>query len=160
MSGREQLEKEVTEIIKRNRWLTLSTASEDRPQSSVVVYASDGQEIIVLTGRDTVKAKNIKYNNRVSVTVPFYKNLIHRLITVAPPASISFSTTAEVLPFDHDDILNRYEKRLNFKVPDSIKEESVWIKMPVGSRVTCYGVGVSLLEMRNSSKAHKTLRFR
>ncbi len=50
------LERGVRDTIKRNRWLTLSTISpKGVPQSSVVVYASDGYVIVVLTGRDTAK---------------------------------------------------------------------------------------------------------
>jgi hypothetical protein len=47
-----KLEQEVRDIIKRNRWLTLSTSSpKGKPQSSLVVYASDGNKIIILTGK-------------------------------------------------------------------------------------------------------------
>jgi len=72
MSLQTELEREVRDTIKKNRWLTLSTTSQKGvPQSSVVVYASDGHVIYVLTGKDTVKIRNIKKDNRVSVTIPF-----------------------------------------------------------------------------------------
>jgi hypothetical protein len=43
MSHESELELEVKDVIRRNRWLTLSTASlRGAPQGSVVVYARDG----------------------------------------------------------------------------------------------------------------------
>jgi len=63
MSLQIKLEREVRDIIKKNRWFTLSTTSpRGGPQSSVVVYASDGYVIYVLTGKSTVKARNITSN--------------------------------------------------------------------------------------------------
>ena len=81
-------------------------------------------------------------------------NLATKACTLNTPAKNS-----RPRQFD-EETLEQYQKALNFKVPDSVKEDSVWIKMPVGQRVTCYGVGVSLLELRNSAKAHKTLKLR
>jgi hypothetical protein len=91
MSHESELELEVKDVIRRNRWLTLSTASlRGAPQGSVVVYASDGYTMYILTGKRSAKFRNIARNPRVSVTIPFYKSLIHRLITIAPPAAVSF----------------------------------------------------------------------
>jgi hypothetical protein len=44
---------------------------------------------------------------------------------------------------------------LNFKVPDNVKEEGIWIKLTPGKSVTCFGVGLSLLELRDLEKAYK-----
>jgi uncharacterized protein YhbP (UPF0306 family) len=155
------LEREVRDVIRRNRWLTLATASpKGTPQSSVVVYASDGYTIFILTGKSTAKIRNINRNPRVSVTIPFYKSLIHRLITMAPPAAITFRAEAETRDFEDNEATTFYEKRLKFKVPDDIDEESIWIKLTPGNRVTCLGVGVRLLEMRDLEKSHKIVRLK
>ncbi len=160
MSLQNKLEKEVREIIKKNRWLTLSTTSpKGTPQSSLVVYASDGYIIYILTGKNTVKIRNISENPRVSVTIPFYKNLIHRLITIAPPAAITFRARAETREFDDSEATEFYEKALNFKVPDNMEEEGIWIKVSPGNSATCLGVGISLLELRDLEKAHKIVRL-
>jgi nitroimidazol reductase NimA-like FMN-containing flavoprotein (pyridoxamine 5'-phosphate oxidase superfamily) len=128
MSLESGLEREVRDIIRKNRWLTLSTVSpKGMPQSSVVVYASDGYTIYILTGKTTVKIRNILRNPRVSVTIPFYKSLIHRLITIAPPAAITFMARAETQEFDDSEATEFYEKKLNFKVPDNVGEEGMWI---------------------------------
>lgn len=92
MSPQTDLEREVRKTVKKNRWLTISiTSIGGVPQSSLVVYASDGYVIYILTGKNTIKVRNIKKNKRVSVTIPFYKNFVHRMISVAPPAAIEFS---------------------------------------------------------------------
>ena len=160
MSLERGLEREVRDTIRRNRWLTLSTASQKgMPQSSLVVYASDGYIIYILTGKNTVKIRNILKNPKVSVTIPFYKSLIHRLITMAPPAAITFRARAETREFDDGEATEFYEKALNFKVPDDMEEEGIWIRLTPGDSATCLGVGVSLLELRDLEKAHKIVRL-
>ena len=140
MSLESGLEREVRDIIRKNRWLTLSTASpKGMPQSSVVVYASDGYTIYILTGKTTVK--------------------IRRLITIAPPAAITFMARAETREFDDSEATEFYEKKLNFKVPDNVGEEGMWIKLTPGKSATCLGVGVSLFELRDLEKSHKIIKL-
>jgi len=124
-----------------------------------VVYASDGYILYVFTGKNTVKVRNIAANHRVSVTVPFYKNFLHRMISVAPPAAISFRARAEILEFSDCEAASLYKKVLNFDVPEDMKEDSVWIRLTPGNSATCYGVGVSLLEFRDPSKAYKIIKL-
>jgi uncharacterized protein YhbP (UPF0306 family) len=160
MSLQIKLEREVRNIIKKNRWLTLSTTSpKGVPQSSVVVYASDGYMIYVLTGKNTVKARNITANHRVGVTIPFYKNYLHRMIGVTPPASISFRARAETRGFGDSEAAIMYRKALNFDLPENMEEDSLWIRLTPGSPATCYGVGIGLLELRDPSKAHKVIKL-
>jgi hypothetical protein len=160
MSYKSKLEKEVRNTIRNNRWLIISTASLNSvPQSSVVVYASDGYVIYVLTGENTKKIMNMKQNNIVSITIPFYKNIIHRLIKVAPPAAISFRAKTEILDYSDIEAANLYKKALNFDLPEEVKEDSVWIKITPGQRASCYGVGIGLLELRDPSKAHKVIKL-
>ncbi|MHA2394631.1 MAG: pyridoxamine 5'-phosphate oxidase family protein [Promethearchaeota archaeon] len=160
MSHQSLLEREVRDTIKKNRWLTLSTTStKGIPQSSVVVYASDGYIIYILTGKNTVKVRNIIKNNRVSVTIPFYKNFIHRMISVAPPAAISFRATAETLDVSDSEAAYMYKKVLNFDFPEDLEADSLWIKLSPGKIATCYGVGISLLDLRDPSKAYKIIKL-
>jgi len=160
MSPESELEREVRDTIRKNRWLTLSTASPGGvPQGSVVAYASDGYTIYVLTGRSTAKIRNITRNPRVSVTIPFYKSLIHRLIAVAPPAAITFRARAETREFDDREATEFYERTLKFKVPENMAEEGIWLRLTPGGSATCLGVGVSLLGMRDLEKSLKVVRL-
>jgi hypothetical protein len=124
-----------------------------------VVYASDGYTIYILTGKNTVKARNITKNNKVSVTIPYYKSFLHRLITVAPPAAISFKATAEPLEISDGEASLMYKKVLKFDLSEDLKADSLWIKLAPGNIATCYGVGISLHELRNPLKAHKIIKL-
>lgn len=160
MSPESELEREVRDVIRRNRWLTLSTASPGgAPQGSVVVYASDGYTIYVLTGRSSAKFRNIARNPRVGVTIPFYKSLIHKLITIAPPAAVSFRASAETVDFDDREATEFYERRLGFKVPEDVTGDAVWLRLTPGGPATCHGVGIRLWELRDPEKAHKVVRL-
>lgn len=154
------LEQEVRDIIKRNRWLTLSTSSpKGTPQSSLVVYASDGYKIIILTGKNTQKIKNLQRNPVASITIPFYMNFLHRLITIAPPASIVLKANVEIIDFSDGTVSRFYQKVLNFKLPEVVKEDSVWLKLEIGGIATCHGVGVRLFDLKNPEKAHKIIHL-
>ena len=154
------LEQEVRDIIKRNRWLTLSTSSpKGTPQCSLVVYASDGYKIIILTGKNTQKIKNLQRNPVASITIPFYMNLLHRLITIAPPASIVLKANVEIIDFSDETVSSFYQKVLNFKLPEVVKENSVWLRLGLGGTATCHGVGVRLFDLKNPEKAHKIIHL-
>ncbi len=160
MGNESKLAAEVREVIRGNRWLILSTISKrGTPQSSLVVYASDGYKIYILTGRGTYKAKNIVAYPRVSITIPFYKNIIHRMIGVAPPAAISFKADAEVLDFDNKEASDLYQRLLSFRLPDDVSDTGVWLRLTPGNIATCHGVGVGLLDMRDPDKAHKVIKL-
>jgi hypothetical protein len=149
MGAHTTLEQEVRGIIKRNRWLTLSTSSpKGTPQSSLVVYASDGYKITILTGKNTQKIKNLQRNPVASITIPFYMNFLHRLITIAPPASIVLKANVEIIDFSDEMVSSFYQKVLNFKLPEVVKEDSVWLRLEIGGTATCHGVGVRLFDLK------------
>ena len=155
-----ELKQELRDIIKRNRWLTLSTTSpKGTPQSSLVVYASDGHQLVILTGKKTQKVKNLARSPVASITIPFYKNLLHRLITVAPPASIVFKAEVEIIDFSDEAVSDFYQRTLGFKLPEVVMEDSVWLRLMLGGSVTCHGVGVRLFDLRDPEKAHKIIHL-
>jgi hypothetical protein len=81
------------------------------------------------------------------------------MITIAPPAAISLRAEAEIIDFRDEASLSFYQNILNFKLPDEVKENSVWIKLTLGNVATCHGVGVRLFELRDPEKAHKIIRL-
>ena len=141
-------------------WLVLSTVNEkQQPQSSLVVYQSDGQDLYVQTGKITLKAKNIVKNNKVSVTIPIYKNLFHKFIP-APPAEIHFKATAEILPFEDEYAREVSKKYLKHELPEELKEHSIWIKITPAKKVNTYGLGVKLWDMQDPTKAKKVVELK
>ena len=153
-------EREVRDIMRRNRWLVLSTAGKKgAPHSSVVMYVSDGKMVCILTSKETLKARNIKENNRVAVAIPFWKGFFHRMMKRVPPAEIHFSGEAEVLPYDDERAKTMYRKVLNYELSKDAEQDAVWIQIKPSSRIACYGVDVSLLTMRKPEKARRTVQL-
>ncbi|TXT58740.1 MAG: hypothetical protein BAJALOKI2v1_310028 [Promethearchaeota archaeon] len=156
----DELQKEISKIIADNNWLVLSTVDEKgKPHSSVVVYQSDGDVIYVKTGKNTLKAKNIELNKDVSITIPFRKNFIHKLVP-APPAELHFTTTASIRPNDDEEALRVYEKYLKYVEKRDFSGDNIWIRIELPNIIATYGVGVSLFKMRDPEKARKIARFK
>ncbi|MHA1304338.1 MAG: pyridoxamine 5'-phosphate oxidase family protein [Candidatus Heimdallarchaeaceae archaeon] len=155
----EKLENEVRKIIRKNNWLVLSTVNEKGiPQSSVVMYQSDGQSIFFMTSIDTLKAKNIRNNSHVSVTIPFFKSFLHKFVP-APPAELHFKAKAEIVPKDNEEAQRILAKMIKFAEKSKTKTESIWIKITPSKKVATYGVGIKLLDMRFPEKARNLVEL-
>jgi hypothetical protein len=154
-----ELKDEVKKILKSKMWMVISTVDEkNHPHSSVVVYQSDGDILICQTGIDTIKAKSIRKNSNISVTIPFRKNFLHRLIP-APPAELHFAATAEILPYDNEEAKKIFARFL--KHSDSVEkpQESIWIRIKPSNLISTYGVGIKLLDMRKPDKARNLVNL-
>ena len=153
------LKAEVIKIIKSNMWMVISTVDEnDHPHSSVVVYQSDGEILIFQTGIHTIKAKSIQYNNNISVTIPFKKNFLHKLIP-APPAELHFTGKAEILPYDDIQARKIFSRFLKYSEDVEYPQESIWVKVIPSNIISTYGVGVRLLDMKNPNKALNVVKL-
>lgn len=154
------LENEVRNILKKKNWLVLGTVDDKNvPHSSVVVYQSDGYVIYCMTGKDTLKARNIRGNNKVSVTLPFRKNFFHKIVP-APPAELHFTAKAEIKPFDDKEARKIFAKYLKYQDNVENKEESIWLKITPSKGIATYGVGIKLLEMRKTDKARNFVKLK
>ena len=78
---------------------------------------------------------------------------------MAPPAAISFRATAEILAINDVEAETMYRRVLNFDLPEGYENDSVWIKVIPRRVATCYGVGVNLLDLRNTTKALKIIKL-
>jgi uncharacterized pyridoxamine 5'-phosphate oxidase family protein len=154
-----ELAKEVRKIIKEKNWLVLSTVDENsKPHSSVVVYQSDGKLIYIQTGKETLKARNIKLNENVSITIPFRKNFFHKLIP-APPAELHFTTKASIRSKEDEEAKEVYSKYLKYLDDEELPLESIWIRIEIPEVIATYGVGVSLFKMRDPEKARNIVKL-
>jgi nitroimidazol reductase NimA-like FMN-containing flavoprotein (pyridoxamine 5'-phosphate oxidase superfamily) len=154
------LENEVRTILKKKNWLVLSTVdNKNVPHSSVVVYQSDGYVIYCITGKNTLKVRNIRAHNKVSITIPFRKNFLHKIVP-APPAELYFTAEAEIKPFDDEEARKIFSKYLKYHENVENKEESIWIKIIPSKRISTYGVGIKLLKMRNPEKARNFVELK
>ncbi|NVM19334.1 MAG: pyridoxamine 5'-phosphate oxidase family protein [Candidatus Lokiarchaeota archaeon] len=153
------IKQKVRRLIKTNMWLVLATVDEHNiPYSSVMVYQSDGETIICQTGIDTLKANNIRKNNKAAITIPIRKNFFHKLLP-APPAELHFTTTVEIKPFTDEQARTIYSKFLKHSNNIELPQESIWISIKVPDKITTFGIVVPLFKMRNPLEARKIINL-
>ena len=154
------LVKEVRKIMKKNMWLVLSTANEKgNPQSSVIVYSSDGNALYFTTGINTLKAKNMQKNPNVSVTIPFRMNLLHKLIP-APPGELHFKAKAEFLEREDEEVQTMLARIIKYEEKVEIPQETVYVKLVPTSKIATYGVGIKLINLRFPEKARNIVELK
>lgn len=123
------------------------------PRSSGVTYAVSRQRLYVVVAPDSWKARHIAAGERVAVTVTVRRGGILTLLMPIPPATVSFHGAAVVHPEGELEIPTDLAK----VVPAERLVASRIIEIvPEGYFVT-YGLGVSLLQMRNPEIARARL---
>jgi hypothetical protein len=122
------------------------------PRSSGVVYGIVDRRLYVAVAGDGWKSKQIATGQEVAVTVPIRRGGVLALLAPIPPATITFHARATVHPAGTLDI-STVSKELTRLVPDDRKASSCVLELaPEGSFLT-YGVGVSLMDMRDPAVA-------
>jgi hypothetical protein len=122
------------------------------PRSSGVVYTTVGRRMFVVVAQDGWKAKHIAVNGRVAVTVPVRRGGLMALVFPIPPATISFHATALVHAADSSQGQEVLAQLANL-LPTERRATSRIVEIrPEGWFVT-YGIGVSLLQMRDPAVA-------
>ncbi len=118
-----------------------------------VVYIVHDRKLYISTGKDAWKARHVRGNPHVSITVPIAKRIPIMPWIKIPQATITFSGEGTV----HDaksvsqDILHAL---LRGRETDSAMLETIRVIeiVPVGEFIT-YGVGIPLVQMRDPQKA-------
>ncbi len=59
----------VFDFLKKHNVCTVATSSGDMPRASVLEYYMDGNAIVFATSPSSIKANNLKKNNRISLSV-------------------------------------------------------------------------------------------
>jgi len=149
------LKQKVRTLLKTNMWLVLATVDENNiPYSAVMVYQSDGDFIICLTGENTLKANNIRKTKNVAVTIPIRKNFFHKIIP-APPAELHFTTTAEIKTKDDEKARQVYSGFLKYLNKAELPQNYIWISIKIPNKITTFGIADPLLKMRKPLEARK-----
>jgi hypothetical protein len=124
------------------------------PRSSGVVYTVAGESMYVAVAESSWKARHIRHQGLVAVTVPVRRGGLLSLLTPIPPATVSFPAVATVRSADTLDRI----PRLRGLVPPARRAGCVVLEIrPVGHYVT-YGLGVPLLWMRDPSRSRARVR--
>jgi hypothetical protein len=117
------------------------------------MYVAQAGKLYITSDKDAWKVRHLAANPHVSLTVAIPKSVPLMPWIKVPAATITFSGIATLaMP----DALDAELRRRLFQViaDDAAKlaQSSVIVVEPVGEFVT-YGVGVSLMEMRDTVKA-------
>ncbi|MBD3195179.1 MAG: hypothetical protein GF317_09000 [Candidatus Lokiarchaeota archaeon] len=159
MKESKKLKKKIRKILKKKMWLVLSVVDENNtPHSSVVVYQSNGEVIYIQTGTTTLKAKAIRNNINVSVTIPFRKNFLHKLIP-APPAELHFTAKAKIVSKENLEAKEILKKFIKAAENVDNEDETIWIKITPSRFISTYGVGVPIWKMRKPEEARNLVQM-
>jgi hypothetical protein len=118
------------------------------PRSSGVVYALVDRRMYVAVAPDGWKARAIATGQEVAVTVPVRRGGILALVVPIPPATITFHARATVHPAGSLDV-GSLSKELKSILPDARQATSCVIELVPEGRFLTYGIGVSLMDMRD-----------
>ncbi|HEX7023250.1 MAG TPA: pyridoxamine 5'-phosphate oxidase family protein [Gemmatimonadales bacterium] len=128
------------------------------PRSSGVLYTVVGQRLYVAIAPDSWKARHIPASGRVAVTVPVRRGGILSLLFPIPPATVSFHAKARVHPASSPEIQSL--KELEPLLPAERRDASAVPEIIPEGRFLTYGLGVSLMQMRDpaAARAHVPVR--
>ncbi|MEV0895370.1 pyridoxamine 5'-phosphate oxidase family protein [Actinoplanes sp. NPDC049802] len=126
------------------------------PRSSGVVYAVAGDRMYVVVAKNSWKARHIRENGDIAVTVPVRRGGLLSLLAPIPPAVVSFPAVATVQPPEYADRVPQLDRLLP---PVERSECAVLEIRPTGAYVT-YGLGVPLLAMRDTERARARVPVR
>jgi len=118
-----------------------------------VVYILQDQNVYILTGEHTWKARHIRQNPSVSITVPIPKRIPFLPWIKIPSATISFAGRASVIEAEKvgQDVLHALMRGQELD-REKLATMCVIEIEPVGDFIT-YGVGIPMMTMREPEKA-------
>ena len=118
-----------------------------------IVYQVHDGKLFIASKKGTWKVRHIAQNPHVSLTIPIHKGIPLLPWIKIPAATITFSGVAEVLEpaAVSDDIIQSLFRDLEV-TPKTNSSFAVIEVTPVGHFLT-YGVGVSMMAMRDTEKA-------
>jgi hypothetical protein len=150
---RQPIRDEIWRRITKASFAVLSYVTPNgEPRSSGVVYTSGRGRLYVAVAPDSWKALHIPATGQVAVTVPVRRGGLLSLLTPIPPATISFHARAVVHPAGRSYITSLLPELSKLVPPERLADCSIVEIFPEGHFLT-YGIGTSLLTMRNPTAA-------
>lgn len=135
----------VRRAVKRRSYCTLATSSAaNRPHVVGVLYSVVNGALFVCTLGGSVKARNVRANERVAVCIPI------RRFPVGPPFAVQFQGKAEVLDLDDPQVRGALEtgrlKRITSH-GELDHPDACFLRIVPGRRFATYGLGVPLRKL-------------
>ncbi len=139
------------ELAKRSFGVMSHVAESGEPRSSGVVYGVRGHSILVVVDAGSWKARTIREGQVLAFTVPVRRGGLLAMLFPIPPAAISFHARVHV---GEPGLLDRSSLPPKFArlLPPSDHPTRLLELAPEGNFL-CYGIGVSLMAMREPEKS-------
>ena len=149
---------QVWEVIEKHNFGVLGMATaKGEARTAGIVYIVDGRRLYIGTWTEMWKTRHVAQNPNVSLTIPIHKRVPFMPWIKVPAATITFSGKADVIAA-LDAPRELLEKLYHGVASDEQKmaRYSLIEVTPVGEFLT-YGIGMSLLDMRDPQKAPPAL---
>lgn len=149
---------EVEKAMRESCYGVLGTIDGNgNPHSTSVLYGvslpDDPFSLYVVTSRSYKKIRNIEARPEVSFVIPFP----HHIMRFVPPNCVQFQGIAELydLNFVHAYATFLEKKTLKMTLADAMQHpnDNVFIRIIPNQRINGYGLGMSMMEMRNNIRA-------
>lgn len=149
----------VEKQLRRKIFGVLSTVTpEGRAHSAGVVYGVSPPgspfRLYLISRPSLKKARNIKTNPNVSLTVPFP----HYILRMVPPACIDIQGTAEILPINDPVAGQIFNKSIVLRrsLEHDLKiGESIFIRIAPAKKIFSWGLGANIWQLlRNPPTAY------
>jgi Pyridoxamine 5'-phosphate oxidase len=144
---------DIWKAIAKHSFAVLSYVTPaGQPRSSGIVYATNDRRLYVAVAPDSWKAKHVAASGRAALTVPVRRGGLLSMVLPIPPATISFHGTAVVHPAGSPEIASVLE-RLGSLLPKERRASASIVEIIPRDAFATYGVGVSLMKMRDPTLA-------
>jgi general stress protein 26 len=143
--------------VRQKTFGILSTIDQDgKSHSTGILYAISPPEskfsLYILTDRSYKKVRNVQHNSSVSVVIPFP----HHLLRFVPSSCVQFQGTAKILSYEDSEAQQAFKmgkRMLKMNLEQAIEEDPtgeniVFIKIIPNQKIFCYGLGISLMQLR------------
>lgn len=145
---------QVWEEIEKNLFGVIGMVTKEHEARTVgIVYVVRDRRLYIGTGKNTWKVKHIARNPHVSMTVPVHKSIPLMPWIKIPAATITFCGEAKIIaPEDASPEILRAIYRGMAEDQERLADTVLIEVTPVKDFVT-YGIGVSLMQMRDPNQA-------
>jgi hypothetical protein len=135
------------------------TTPAGAPRTSGIVFKAVDRRIYLAVAPDSWKARQISTGDQVSITVLVRRGGLLSLLFPIPPATITCHGTATVMPAGSPQAGPLLERLKQLLPPDRQTSSCIIQVEPMGRFLT-YGIGVSLMTMRDpaAARAHVPVR--
>ena len=145
---------QVWETIEKNLFGVIGMVTKENEARTVgIVYVVRDRRLYIGTGKNTWKAKHIAQNPHVSLTIPVHKGIPLLPMIKIPAATITFCGEAKIIaPEETSPEILEAVYRGMAEDQERMADTCLIEVTPVKDFIT-YGIGTSLMEMRDPEQA-------